>query len=543
MAQTVLYRKWRPHRFADIVGQDPIVRTLQNAITQDKIAHAYLFAGPRGTGKTSVGRILARAINSPTNDAGDLTDNDAGEFEASLDLVEIDAASNRGIDSIRDLRERANYAPTTAARFKVYLIDEVHQLTDAAADALLKTLEEPPPHVVFILATTDPEQLKATVLSRCQRFDFRRIGVEVLTAHLRGIADVEGIEIPDEALALISREATGSARDAVNLLDQVWANHGSPINLESAVEALGLSIDKRALDLARTALTKDLKAGLSVLGAVQEDAVDLYRFKRQVIEHLRHALLVQSDAADTLALSESERQALIELVKGVEPATTVSALKVLNEADVRPDPYLALPLEIALGRLAFEKELQPTLAAKPRTRSQAGSRQGNGQGQRAQGDRGRPPQRRSQAPPARRGETPPQPRPGRRQPPPAANAPEKRPSSAPVERTPQEQVLFDIRQQLKASGEHELVALLNGSCTIPEIEGDELALQFLPMYVDFHKSKVEAAAAAVTAAASVVLGRAVTIRCIDAEEPERKLSLVEEAEKLGAKRVGPAGGG
>ncbi len=540
MPQTVLYRKWRPHRFADVVGQDPIVRTLQNAITQDKIAHAYLFAGPRGTGKTSIGRILARAINSATDETGDLADTDAGEFEASLDLVEIDAASNRGIDNIRDLRERANYAPTTAARFKVYLIDEVHQLTDAAADALLKTLEEPPPHIVFILATTDPEQLKATVLSRCQRFDFRRIGVEALTGHLRGIADAEGIEIPDEALALISREATGSARDAINLLDQVWASHGSPISLENAVEALGLSIDKRALDLARAALTKDLKDGLAVLGAVQEDAVDLHRFKRQVVEHLRHALLVQSDAADTLALSEPERQALVELVKGVEPATTVAALKALNDADVRPDPYLALPLEIALGRLAFEKELQPPPAAKPRARSQAGSRQGNGQGQRAQGDRGRQSQRRSQPPSARRGETPDQPRPERRQPASAASAPEKSPPPAPVERTPQEQVLFDIRQQLKASGEHKLVGILNGSCTIPDVKGDEIVLQFLPMYVDFHLGMVQEQAAAVTAAACAALGRTVTLRCMAAEgDADRKVSLVEEAEKLGAKRVGP----
>ena len=542
MPQTVLYRKWRPHRFADVVGQDPIVRTLQNAVAQDKIAHAYLFAGPRGTGKTSIGRILARAINSPTNDAGDLTDTDAGEFEASLDLIEIDAASNRGIDNIRDLRERANYAPTTTARFKVYLVDEVHQLTDAAADALLKTLEEPPPHVVFILATTDPEQLKSTVLSRCQRFDFRRIGVEVLTAQLRGIADAEGIEIPDEALALIAREATGSARDAVNLLDRIWAAHGSSVSLENAVDALGLSIDKRALDLARAALTKDLKAGLGVLGAVQDDAVDLQRFKRQVIEHLRHGLLVQADATDTLALSDPECEALQELVKGIEPATTVAALKALNDADVRPDPYLTLPLEIALGRLAFEQELQPPAPAKPRARSGAGRRLGNGQSQRGQGQRGQ--QQRRQPPPASRDEAPAQPRPERREPAVAARAgvPQRRPPPAPVARTPQEQLVFDIRQRLKASNEHELVALLNGSCTIPDLEGDELALHFLPMYVDFHKSKVEGAAATVAAAASAVLGRTVTIRCVDAEEPDRKLSLVEEAERLGAKRVGPAGG-
>ena len=177
MAGTVLYRTWRPRRFAEIVGQKPIVRTLKNAVAQEKVAHAYLFCGPRGTGKTSTGRILAKAINTAHDDEGESLpdDEEARAFDEgrALDLVEIDAASNRGIDNIRELRERANYVPTSS-RYKVYLIDEVHQLTDAAVDALLKTLEEPPPHVVFILATTEPEALKPTIISRCQRFDFRR---------------------------------------------------------------------------------------------------------------------------------------------------------------------------------------------------------------------------------------------------------------------------------------------------------------------------------------------------------------------------------
>ena len=203
MAGTVLYRKWRPHRFADIVGQDPIVRTLKNAVAQDKVSHAYLFCGPRGTGKTTTGRILAKTINCEHDSDGEpiLDSDEARAFDEgrALDLVEIDAASNRGIDNIRDLRDRANYVPTSS-RFKVYLIDEVHQLTDAAADALLKTLEEPPPHVVFILATSDPDALKPTVLSRCQRFDFRRVSLPDIAGRLRQIADAEGIAIPDEAL-------------------------------------------------------------------------------------------------------------------------------------------------------------------------------------------------------------------------------------------------------------------------------------------------------------------------------------------------------
>ena len=264
MAGTVLYRTWRPRRFAEIVGQEPIVRTLKNAVAQEKVAHAYLFCGPRGTGKTSTGRILAKAINTAHDDEGESLpdDEEARAFDEgrALDLVEIDAASNRGIDNIRELRERANYVPTSS-RYKVYLIDEVHQLTDAAVDALLKTLEEPPPHVVFILATTEPEALKPTIISRCQRFDFRRVSVADIAARLRQIADAEGITIPDEALNLIAREATGSVRDAINLLDQVWATYGDTVSLEETVAALGLSVDARALQLAQAALRKDLRGG------------------------------------------------------------------------------------------------------------------------------------------------------------------------------------------------------------------------------------------------------------------------------------------
>ena len=359
MTEAVLYRKWRPQRFADLVGQEPIVRTLKNAVAQGRTAHAYLFTGPRGTGKTSTGRILAKAVNcaAPVDDdpCGVCESCRAIETGRALDLIEVDAASNRGIDNIRDLRERANYVPSSA-RVKVYLIDEVHQLTDAAADALLKTLEEPPPHVLFILATTDPESLKATILSRCQRFDFRRVGVPDIRVRLRRIAQSEGIAIPDEALDLIAREATGSLRDAVNLLDQVSAAYGSEVTLEEAVAALGLTTDTRALDVARAALRRDLRAGLQALAGAQADAVDLGRFNRQVVKYLRHALLLQSGATDQLALSEPETQALQALVQDVDPAATVAALRAFSSADLHSDPYAALPLELALAQLAFEAD-------------------------------------------------------------------------------------------------------------------------------------------------------------------------------------------
>ena len=326
------------------------MRTLKNAVAQDKISHAYLFCGPRGTGKTTTARILARAINGRTASTGATALGEADDL--GFDLVEIDAASNRGIDDIRELRERANYRPGSA-RFKVYLIDEVHQLTGAAADALLKTLEEPPPHVVFILATTDPEALKPTILSRCQRFDFRRVGVDDMVSRLRQIAESEDIAIPDEALRLIAREATGSLRDGVNLLDQVWVMCGSSVALEAAQEALGLSPDARAMELASAALRGKLAEGLQVLSAVQEDAIDFGRFKRQVVTHLRHALLTLTGATGTLSLSAPELERLEEVCKGIEASAAVTALKAFSEADVRRDPYQPLPLELALAEIVY----------------------------------------------------------------------------------------------------------------------------------------------------------------------------------------------
>lgn len=391
MSGTVLYRKWRPADFDEVVGQETVVRTLRNAVAQDRIAHAYLFCGPRGTGKTTTARILARAINGRTASTGATALGEADDL--GFDLVEIDAASNRGIDDIRELRERANYRPGSA-RFKVYLIDEVHQLTGAAADALLKTLEEPPPHVVFILATTDPEALKPTILSRCQRFDFRRVSVDDMVSRLNAIAEAEGIDIPDEALRLISREATGSLRDGVNLLDQVWVMCGSTVSLEAAQEALGLSPDARAMELASAALLGKLAEGLAVLSAVQEDAIDFGRFKRQVVIHLRHALLQLTGATGTLSLSAPELERLEEVCQGVEAPAAVTALKAFSEADVRRDPYQPLPLELALASIVYGPPPAPASASPaPQQRAQ---RQQRPDGQRRQPRQPRQPQSREQ---------------------------------------------------------------------------------------------------------------------------------------------------
>ena len=496
MSSTVLYRKWRPGDFSEVVGQDVVVRTLENAIAQDRISHAYLFCGPRGTGKTTTARILARAINGIAPQAGALGGGDDG---LGFDLIEIDAASNRGIDDIRDLRERANYQPS-AARFKVYLIDEVHQLTDAAADALLKTLEEPPPHVVFILATTDPEQLKATILSRCQRFDFRRVSVDDIVGRLRTIADQEGFAIPDEALRLIARESTGSLRDAVNLLEQVWTTVGGEISLEQAQETLGLSPDARSLDLAAAALKKDLAAGLTVIGEVQSDAVDLQRFKKQVVTHLRHIVLMLTKADGALSLSAPELERLREASTGAEAQTAVAALRAFAAADLRADPWHPLPLELALADLIYAP-----------ARSQAAPPRAERAEQRQRG--AAPPQRQRSAPPDRQAA---QRQRSAAEPPPArtaavADEPQRTAAAAPGGAAAD--LLRAVRDQLRTSKHGRLSAMLNGSCHVVEQDEGGLTLGFLPNFQSFHQGEIEGNLPAVSAAFSHVLGREVSIRC------------------------------
>ena len=514
MSGTALYRKWRPADFDEVVGQETVVRTLRNAVAQDKISHAYLFCGPRGTGKTTTARILARAINGRTASTGATA---LGELDdLGFDLVEIDAASNRGIDDIRELRERANYRPGSA-RFKVYLIDEVHQLTGAAADALLKTLEEPPPHVVFILATTDPEALKPTILSRCQRFDFRRVGVDDMVSRLRDIAESEGIGIPDEALRLMAHEATGSLRDGVNLLDQVWVMCGSDVSLDAAQEALGLSPDARAMELVAAALRGKLSEGLAVLSAVQEDAIDFGRFKRQVVTHLRHALLTLTGATGTLSLSAPEIERLQEVCEGVEAPAAVTALKAFSEADVRRDPYQPLPLELALASIVYgppAAEAVPAPAPQQRPQRQPrsdGQRRQQGQRREQQATRNLPRVQGQGQPPRSASDQAPQP-----QAPPPARTPQ--PASAPTgDGSTAADLLDQIRTALRRRNQGLIATMLNGSCRITAQTEDSLTLEFLPNFQQVHMQKVADASDAVSAAASEALKRRVLVKCVAAD--------------------------
>lgn len=395
MAQEVLYRKWRPRRFGDVAGQDPVTTTLRNAVANGTPAHAYLFCGPRGTGKTSTGRILAKAVNCPTPEDGEPCDRcpsctsyDEGR---AIDLIELDAASNRGIDDIRELRESAGYAPA-ASRFKVYLIDEVHMLTGAAFNALLKTLEEPPPHVIFILATTEPHEIPATILSRCQRFDLRRIPLAAVVGRLRTIADGEGISIDQPGLELIARQATGALRDAVNLLDQLVAYHGRTLDLEQVRSGLGLIVDDRAAEMAKAAISRDLRTGLTILAAARDDGVEIRAFARQVVDVLRKVLLLKA-GAEELGLSDAQEEDLNNVASTAQVADIVAALQAFGDLDFAGDAYDSLPAEIAFAALATG--LLDAAAPAPAAPPPMGAPAGRGAPARAAA----PPPQRAPAPP------------------------------------------------------------------------------------------------------------------------------------------------
>ncbi|MGH2535635.1 MAG: DNA polymerase III subunit gamma/tau [Thermomicrobiales bacterium] len=352
-----LYRKYRPQSFdaTELVGQEHVVRTLRNAILLGRVAHAYLFCGPRGTGKTTTARLLAKAVNcldpDPMNRPCNACDNcRAIARNATTDVIEIDAASNRGIDDIRDLRERVKYAPTQLTT-KFYIIDEAHQITGAAANAFLKTLEEPPPHTKFVLATTDPEELLATIVSRCQRFDFRRINLESMTDRLRTVASAEGLSVDDDALAVIARQATGSLRDALGLLDQLAVYRevepdGTAVNITAvAVRAvLGVSRNDRVTALARALADRDARLALETVNSAVEAGEDPRQLNRQLVAYLRillHERAGGSPDADDEAKALAGRFDLLELAQ---------LARRFSEIDyrIRHSSYNQLPLEVAL---------------------------------------------------------------------------------------------------------------------------------------------------------------------------------------------------
>lgn len=375
MAEQVLYRKWRPQRFAEVVGQESVVQTLRQAVSQNRVAHAYLFCGPRGTGKTSAARILAKALNcehlGPDADGpneGDPDNTCSFCVEVSqgraLDLVEMDAASHRGIDDVRSLQERVFGAGPALGRAKVYIIDEAHMLTDFAFNALLKTLEEPAPWAYFILCTTEPHKLLATIVSRCQRFDFRRIAPKDLQAHLQTVCEGEGFTFEDQALSTISRATGGSARDALNILEQTALSYGDKVTLAGVQELLGLSEDPRALELVRTVLAGGLGESLGVLNDATSSGLEPGPFHREVVERMRSVLLHKSGVG---AMDDSME--VQDAVKTIADATDwnvlLRAMRLIGRVNLKSgEGPTWLPLELALIECASAPE-QATSPAAP----------------------------------------------------------------------------------------------------------------------------------------------------------------------------------
>jgi DNA polymerase-3 subunit gamma/tau len=533
----ILYRKWRPQLFSQLAGQEHVATTLRNALQQKRIAHAYLFAGPRGTGKTTTGRLLGRALNcsdlqsgEPCNRCPSCVDLIAGR---AFDLIELDAASNRGIEEIRRLRD--NVAVTTASGpFKVYLIDEVHMLTEAAFNALLKTLEEPPPHVVFILATTDAHKVPATITSRCQRFDFRRAPLDAMVANLQRICAGEGITCEPEALELIGRSATGSHRDAVNLLDQLATSYGNDLSAEHVRSGLGLIGDERSARLARMAIGGDLAGGLELIASVRDDGLDLRQFQRELVAELRDLLMVRSGLpAGQSGVTVERRREMEEAVAGVASARLLTALRAFGEADLKPDPNSTLPLDIALAECALAGEGDP---ARRDVGAGAQSRPGP-----------------TAAPSGLR---------------PAPRAPASTPASNPAEpaATDAEAGTADTeagaeaaavtvgaaRQVLQAIYDEArrrsvpLGALLNSDCDIIGADGDAVVFGFRHL-LHAEKAASKQNLETLSEVASRVLRRQVTVRCVHdssvgswrQREPASRSALVRAAQEMGARILSP----
>ncbi len=367
MPAQALYLKYRPQSFDDVQGQDHITHTLKNALALNRIAHAYLFTGTRGTGKTSTARILAKAVNCLDPDVNRRPCNRCAicraiNEERLLDLVEIDAASNTGVDNIRDLRDKVDFRPNQA-RFKVYIIDEAHMLSNAAFNALLKTLEEPPPHVIFILATTEVNRVPATISSRCQRFDFKRASLQELIDQLGDIARQEEMELDPAALELVARQANGSFRDGTSLLDQLTAYSGDTITLRHVEVLLGAASREIIHEIVASIAAREVGRGIAALDRAVDAGADPRQIARDVIEYLRGVMLFAVKSETMLVVGEEVKQEMRELAAQMNSEQSSRAIRLFGQAalDLRNSASPTLPLEMAL----VEATLEPTPIVAP----------------------------------------------------------------------------------------------------------------------------------------------------------------------------------
>ena len=350
MTSKVYYRKWRPNNFANLAGQKHIRTTIQNAIMKDRIAHSYLFCGPRGTGKTSTARILAKAVNCLNPDSGDPCNHcdpcasfNDGTF---LDLIEIDAASNNSVEDIREIRERINFSPVQGRR-KVYILDEVHMLSQQAENAFLKTLEEPPKHVMFILCTTEMDKIAPTIISRCQRFDFKLLSTDDICYRLSEIIQAEHLDIDNQAIAAIARFASGSLRDAENLLDQISVSVDEGITLSQVEDLLGISNRERWLEFVDYLMVGNTSASLTILNQAAWEGADIKQIQNQVMELLRALMLLKWSADTSLNLPEHITQHLRDLLAQIPTNRLSKAIKTWQNVDLRHDASTLLSLELA----------------------------------------------------------------------------------------------------------------------------------------------------------------------------------------------------
>lgn len=553
----VLYRKWRPQSFSEVAGQDAITRTLRNSVVSGRLAHAYLFCGPRGTGKTTLGRLLAKAANCAAPEDGE----PCNKCESCLafiegramDFIEQDAASHNSVDDIRQLRENVILTPMAGER-KVYLLDEVHMLTGAAQNALLKTLEEPPPHIIFVLATTEAHKVSGTIVSRCQRFDLKRIPMSAAQDRLAFICEKEGLTLDAASLEEIARAATGSLRDGINALEQVVTYYGKSPTHEQVCEALGLSVDARSGQLARLALEGDLTGGLMLIAQVRDDGVDIKQFAKQVVKYLRGLLLAKAGASESLDLPQEMAAEVKADAARLAKGDIIRALQLFGRIDFREDAAASggsLPLELALVEFvssATEPREGPAVtAATPAL-----------------------PKREPQAPPVARKPAPKAVKPAVEAPvieraapvsePPKASEPVVEPAMAeilveepalePVAAAPasafangaSNDLLDRVRQSLKES-EKQLSALLNGSCELKSSEGGTVVLGF---FHTFHLERIERGGfkGKLEEAFSIALGRRMTV--VYEHSPQERPTgdkqrtgghLVQAARELGARAV------
>ncbi|MEO8456583.1 MAG: DNA polymerase III subunit gamma/tau [Chloroflexota bacterium] len=574
----VLYRKWRPQSFAEVAGQDAITRTLRNSVASGKLAHAYLFCGPRGTGKTTLGRLLAKAANCAAPVDGEpcnKCDSCVSFIEGrAMDFVEQDAASHNGVDDVRQLRENVILSPMAGGR-KVHLLDEVHMLSKAAQNALLKTLEEPPAHLIFVLATTEPHKVESTIISRCQRFDLKRIPMSAAVERLGYISKQEGFSLDKSSLEEIARAATGSLRDGVNGLEQVVTYYGKSPSNDQVREALGLSVDARSGLLARSAMAGDLARGLTIISDVRNEGADIKHFAKQVVVYIRGLLLAKAGASESLDLPQDMAAEVKADAANLSRSEIIRALQTFGRIDFREDAAASggsLPLELALVEFvstmddqtpvgaARERPSQtpasaptpakptsniaPTTSARPEVLEGPAKPASTASAQtpRASAQPARPTQTaHPEGVEGHRSKSPDEaPLPPARE----AAAPETSGAASHSMSAADSEALLARARAFLHESERQLEGLLNGSCEIKSSEGDRVVLGF---FHTFHLERIEKGPykEKLQEAFSSVLGR--PIKIVYEHSPQERSTgprrqgghLVEAAREMGARTSQP----